>query len=71
MSENGKLERFSKDEARTNKHGIQLIELCKVVGLLIINGKVGKDKGIGGFSRVDTTGRSTVDYMICNIVNNL
>ena len=52
--------------ARTNKHGIQLIELCKAVGLLIINGRVGKDKGIGGFTRVDTTGRSTVDYMICN-----
>ena len=66
MSENGKLERFSKDEARTNKHGIQLIELCKAVGLLIINGRVGKDKGIGGFTRVDTTDRSTVDYMICN-----
>ena len=66
MAENGNLKRFSKDEARTNRHGNQLIELCKSIGLLIINGRVGQDKGIGNFTRVDTTGRSTVDYMICN-----
>ena len=26
--------------------------------------RVGKDKGIGNFTRVDTTGRSIVDYMV-------
>ena len=66
MSDSGKLKRFSKDGARANKHGTHLIELCKAVGLIIINGRVGRDKGIGDFTRVDTTGRSTVDYMICN-----
>ena len=66
MAENGNLKRFSKDEARTNRHGSQVIEFCKSIGLLIINGRVGQDKGIGDFTQFDTTGRSTVDYMICN-----
>ena len=38
--------------------------MCKSAGLLILNGRVGKDKGIGNFTRVDTTGRSIVDYMV-------
>ena len=50
----------------SNKHGIQLLELCKTIGLLIINGRLGQDKGIGDFTRQDTTGCSVVDYMLCN-----
>ena len=38
--------------------------MCKSAGLLILNGRAGKDKGIGNFTRVDTTGRSIVDYMV-------
>ena len=38
--------------------------------MLIINGRQGREKGIGDFTRVDTrvdtTECSTVDYMICN-----
>ena len=66
MAENGNLMRFSQGEARTNRHGNQLIELCKSIALLMINGRVEQDNGIGDFTGVDTTGRSTVDYMICN-----
>ena len=36
----------------------------KSSGLLILNGRVGKNKGIGNFTRVDTTGRSKVDNMV-------
>ena len=63
---NGELIRYSEDKGRINKHGAQLIELCKTIGLLMLNGREGNDKGIGEFTRVDTTGCSTVDYMICN-----
>ena len=66
MVENKGLERFSKDKSRANKHGVNLLEFCQTVGLLIINGRLGSDKGIGAFTRVDTTGCSTVDYMLCN-----
>ena len=34
--------------------------------MLIINGWCGTDKGVGGYTRVDTTGSSTVDYAICS-----
>ena len=61
MHENGQLNRFSRDKVRANKHGIHLIEFCKALGLLIINGRAGQDKAIGDFTRDDTTGRSTVD----------
>ena len=66
MAKNNKLTRYSNDESRVNRHGTHLLELCKAVGMLIINGRLGRDNGIGDFTRVDTTGCSTVDYMICN-----
>ena len=66
MAENSELDRFSKDTVRANKHGVNLLEFCKTVGLLIINGRLGSDKGVGELTRVDTTGCSVVDYMICN-----
>ena len=31
-----------------------------------MNGRLGNDKGIGELTRVDTTGCSVVDYMLCN-----
>ena len=63
---NKQLERYSKDTSRLNKHGANRLELCQTGSLLIINGRLGSDKGIGEFLRVDTTGCSTVDYMLCN-----
>ena len=64
MFESGKLNRFSKDEARMNRHSVQLFEFCKALGLLIVNGRMGRDKGIGDFTHDDTIGHSIVDYMI-------
>ena len=58
--------RFSKEKAHKHRSGIQLIESCKAVRLLIINGRVGQDNGNGDFTRVDTTERGTVNYMIWN-----
>ena len=64
LYENGILIRHSKDESTVNKHGLKLLELCKSTGLMIFNGRLGKDRGIGEFTRDDTTGRSVTDYVI-------
>ena len=58
--------RVSKDKSRPNSHGISLIELCKSCELLILNGRTGADKDVGEFTRVDTTGKSVVDYAIAS-----
>ena len=58
------LARHSMDACHMNSHGRDLIEFCKCVGLLIVNGRVEEDHGIGEFTRVDTTGSSLVDYVI-------
>ena len=66
MQRRGKLCRYSQGHGHSNKHGTKLLDLCRATGLLILNGRVGKDKGIGEYTRVDTTGWSVVDYMISN-----
>ena len=35
-------------------------------GLRIVNGRVGKDNGIGDFTCVKYNGTSTVDYVLCS-----
>ena len=65
-NENWYLNRCTKDKACANRHGNHLIEFCKALSHLIINGRLGRDKAIGDFARDDTTGRNIVDYMICN-----
>ena len=56
--------RYSMDKSPINRHGYQLIELCKSAGIVIFNGRTGTGKGVGEYTRVDTTGCSVVDYMI-------
>ena len=58
------LTRSSRDKSAVNKHGIQLLELCKSAGILTLNGRIGHDNGIGEFTRDVTTGKSVVDYAI-------
>ncbi len=55
-------ERVNKD-VNVNKYGRFLIEMCKSVGLYIVNGRVGHDKFIGDFT---CTKNSTLDYVICS-----
>ena len=57
------LERSNKD-LTSNAFGSRLIELCRMAGLLILNGRMGCDKGVGDFTRDSTTGRSVVDYVL-------
>ena len=64
MCQRGTLTRASRDKTIVNRHGIHLLELCKSACMLILNGRLGRDKGIGEFTRDDTTGKSVVDYVI-------
>ena len=58
------LKRFSEDKSLVNNHGRRLIDLCKSCSLFILNGWLGSDNGVGDYTRIDTTGKSVVDYMI-------
>ena len=64
FNEMGRLVRFSRDKAQANRHGSRLIDFCKTTDLIIFNGRLGHDHGLGEFTRDDTTGRSVVDYAI-------
>ena len=67
LQENGILHRHSMDKSKPNDYGIQLLDLCKSANLMILNGRVGSDKGVGDYTRTDTTGNSVVDYVITTI----
>ena len=58
------LNRFSQDKSLVNIHGRRLIDLCISCSLLILNGRLGSDNGVGAYTRIDTTGKSVADYMI-------
>ena len=46
----------------TNHNGDNLVDLCKVQELVIVNGRIGADKNIG---RTTCDDISTIDYVIC------
>ncbi len=56
------LDRFSMDK-KTNNYGSELINLCQNAGLLITNGRIGKDASIGKFTCKDS---SVVDYCLAS-----
>ena len=64
----GRLRRISKGSARPNNCGKQLLSLCKTTGLYIVNGRMGADLGVGGYTRADTTGKRPVDYLLATLV---
>ena len=41
-----------------------MLDFCKETGLRVLNGRVGKDKGIGKCTYVDSAGKSVVDYVM-------
>ena len=45
----------------TNNNGEMLIEMCKALNLKIVNGRIGKDNGLGALTFGN---RSTIDYAI-------
>ena len=57
--------RTNSDVGRPNNNGRRLVELCREHGLIIANGRIGADAGIGKITCHNRNhGRSTVDYMI-------
>ena len=64
MMEKKLLVRFSQDKKNVDNHGKLLLELCKAVGMLILNGRLGANKGIGRCTRIADNSSSVVDYVI-------
>ena len=65
MIDNGyNLTRYTKDKLRNN-YGHRRIELCKNLKILIVNGRLGKDKYIGKFTCKNA---SFVDYIIVSLL---
>ena len=50
----------------TNKHGTQLIQLCRSLGLYIVNGRLRGDS-FGRYTYSSPLGNSTVDYFITDL----
>ena len=48
-------------------HGIRLLELCQVTGLLIVNGRLFNDMNQGKFTFCSQAGQSTVDYLLTGL----
>ena len=67
LNERGLLGSSSMDTRKIDKHGRDLLDLCKSTNMVILNGRIGLDKGIGHFTRVDTTDCSVVDYLLSSI----
>ena len=52
-----------------DSYGKRLIELCKTTNLLIANGRLGSDKGIGEFTFYGQNGCSAVDYLLLSLLD--
>ena len=63
MMEKKLLVRFSQDKKNVVNHGKLLFELCKAVGMLILNGRLGADKGIVRCTRIADNSSNVVDYV--------
>lgn len=52
-------------DIKVNNNGSHVIDLCKCLGLAIVNGRLGDDNGIGNFTCFNKNGGcSTIDYAI-------
>lgn len=53
--------RYTQDSHRPNNYGYRLIEFCKAQSLFILNGRFGRDEGIG---KCTSNGCAVVDYIL-------
>ena len=65
--------RVSQDKRPLNNNGKRLIEFCKCSSLIILNGRVGEDAGIGKYTHINSNSSGVLDYMICSpsLINNI
>ena len=52
------------EDNKTNDFGHKLVNLCKLSGLLIGNGRLNGDREIGKFTYIDKKGKSAIDYAL-------
>ena len=64
LKRHGCIFRSSKDIAKINNYGTELIHLCKTANLIMLNGRSGLDKD-GKFSSIQPNGNSVTDYVLC------
>ena len=57
------IERFSECKQRTNNYGQRLIEMCKGLNTLIVNGRLGEDSSVGKCTWKNV---AVDDYVISN-----
>ena len=55
------IQRYSKDKTNINNYGNKILELCKSLGIYIVNGRISEDKYIGS---VTTSKNTLIDYVI-------
>ena len=67
FSELGLLDRLSMATRKTDKHGRDLLDLCKSTNMIIMNGCSSLEKAIGYFTSVDITSCSVEDYLLSSI----
>ena len=53
----------SEYKGHVNYNGLLRFDLCKQIGLRMMNGRVGKDSGVGKYTFLGSRGRSLVDYI--------
>ena len=54
---------------KTNTLGKDLIQMCQILGLVIVNGRFGSDKRTGSFTCINKNkGKSTIDYAVISPV---
>ena len=59
--------RCSKDNKQPNVYqGISLLDLCKVSSMSLMNGRFGKDAGIGEYTCITNNGCSVVNNILCS-----
>ena len=63
MYEDHRLDWFSEDMRPMNNNGRLLLDVCKISGLIIVNGRLGDDR-IGRATRVMGDHSTVVDYVI-------
>ena len=51
-------------DGKCNNFGRRLLDLCKATNRRIVNGRLGKDQGVGSFTYVSQNGASVVDYLM-------
>ena len=60
--------RVNKDNV-VDSYGRRLLSFCKITDLIIANGRLGEDSGLGQYTFVSHNGLSVVDYLLCSFAD--